>query len=103
MDIELTRVLRSLVDSVSIALGKRPFSFRTRKLSPAAAIILRKWKTSTMPFYIKPQVTPGVLSFVFSVVLRRFYCREASVVVLCVVLAWYLVIAYARLACVGLP
>ncbi len=32
-----------------MALGKHLFSFRTQKLSPAAAIILRKRETSTVP------------------------------------------------------
>lgn len=42
--------------SVSMALGKYLFSFRTQKSSSAAAIILRKWETSTMPNYT---MTPG--------------------------------------------
>ena len=44
------------VNSVPMALGKHLFSFRTQKLSPAAAIILRKRETSTVPFYKKTQV-----------------------------------------------
>ena len=41
--------------SVPMALGKHLFSFRTQKLSPAAAIILRKRETSTVPNYaLKP-------------------------------------------------
>jgi len=39
-----------------MALGKHLFSFRTQQLSPAAAIILRKWETSTVPNYT---ITPG--------------------------------------------
>lgn len=37
--------------SVPMALGKHLFSFRTQKLSSVAAIILRKWETSTVPNY----------------------------------------------------
>jgi hypothetical protein len=36
---------------VPMALGKHLFSFRTQQLSPAAAIILRKRETSTVPNY----------------------------------------------------
>ena len=42
-----------------MALGKHLFSFRTQKLSPVAAIILRKWETSTVPNY-KRDVRKGV-------------------------------------------
>lgn len=42
--------------SVPMALGKHLFSFRTQQLSPAAAIILRKRETSTVPNYT---ITPG--------------------------------------------
>ena len=56
-----------------MALGKHLFSFRTQKLSPVAAIILRKWETSTVPNYIKPPLTGGVLSFV-----RNYSAAEAT-------------------------
>ncbi len=45
--------------SVPMALGKHLFSFRTQQLSPAAAIILRKRETSTVPNY-KRDVREGV-------------------------------------------
>ena len=47
-----------------MALGKHLSSFRTQKLSPAAAIILRKWETSTVPNYIKALLIGGLLSLV---------------------------------------
>ena len=37
--------------SVPMARRKHLFSFRTQKLSSPAAIILRKWETSTVPNY----------------------------------------------------
>ena len=47
-----------------MALGKHLFSFRTQQLSPAAAIILRKWETSTVPNYKKTFVNAKVFFFV---------------------------------------
>ena len=38
---------------VPMARRKHLFSFRTQKLSSSAAIILRKWESSTVPDYIK--------------------------------------------------
>ena len=71
--------------SVPMARRKHLFSFRTQKLSSPAAIILRKWETSTVPNYKKdfrigspfslapmrrqdnpPLVIPGVLSLAAS-------------------------------------
>ena len=46
-----------------MALGKHLFSFRTQKLSPVAAIILRKWETSTVPNYKEPLRIGGVFSY----------------------------------------
>ena len=48
-----------------MALGKHLFSFRTQKLSPVAAIILRKWETSTVPNYKKLFRIGGAFSFGF--------------------------------------
>ncbi len=45
-----------------MAPGKHLFSFRTQKLSPVAAIILRKWETSTVPNYIEALRIGGLLS-----------------------------------------
>ncbi len=52
-----------------MALGKHLFSFRTQKLSPVAAIILRKWETSTVPNYIKAFRTGRLLSFVYAIMI----------------------------------
>ena len=38
---------------VPMARGKHLLPFRTQKLSSSAAIILRKWETSTVPNYKK--------------------------------------------------
>ena len=50
MDID-TPVSKETCISVPMALGKHLFSFRTQKLSPVAAIILRERETSTVPNY----------------------------------------------------
>ena len=49
--------------SVPMAMRKHLFSFRTQKLSSSAAIILRKWETSTVPNYIKAIRIGWLLSF----------------------------------------
>jgi hypothetical protein len=58
-----------------MALGKHLFSFRTQQLSPAAAIILRKRETSTMPNYrIAPGNTGGFLVAIkFGIVLVSIF------------------------------
>ena len=43
----------SSLTSVPMAVRKHLFPFRTQKLSSSAAIILRKWETSTVPNYKK--------------------------------------------------
>ena len=60
MDID--PALITSAQSVPMALGKHLFSFRTQKLSPAAAIILRKRETSTVPNYTK--AIPNGVAFV---------------------------------------
>ena len=67
MDID-TPVSKETCISVPMALGKHLFSFRTQKLSPAAAIILRKWETSTVPNYTK---YPGKPGFLFNSIFTR--------------------------------
>ena len=62
MDID-PLVSKDTCRSVPMALGKHLFSFRTQKLSPAAAIILREWETSTVPNYKKTFVNAKVFFF----------------------------------------
>ena len=50
--------------SVPMALGKHLFSFRTQKLSPVAASILRKREISTVPNYKEPLRIGGVFSWI---------------------------------------
>ena len=56
------REIRGII-SVPIAPGKHLFTFRTQKLSPVAAIILRKWETSTVPNYRENSVLTWVFSW----------------------------------------
>ena len=54
--------------SVPMAPGKYLYPFRTQKSSPVAAIILRKWETSTVPNYIEDH--PDGWFFIF---LKKMY------------------------------